>query len=959
MTRQFSFAKLTLLDFVWSEAVNEISIYRKNHTSLVTNSFITIQPFSKYLKWYMEKMWKKVNKIFGNENAKTLKGYRKVVEKINALEPEMQAIEDKDFSKKTAEFQTRLEDGESLDDLIPEAFALVREASQRVIGERHYDVQLQGGLALHHGNIAEMATGEGKTLSSTCPVYLNALTGKGVHIITPNDYLAKRDSNWMGAIFEFLGLSVGLIQHGLYDDDRRRAYADDITYGTNNEFGFDYLRDNMKYSLEEYVQREFNFAVVDEVDSILIDEARTPLIISGPTEDNVEKYHQINKFVYGLSREIRKEEVGKLPQDQMHNIAENLEELEDHDIVRDGDYALDERARSINLTDQGSVKIEGRLQDLLVKDTSLFDYENMEILHHVNQALKAHYMFNKDVDYVVQEGQVIIVDEFTGRLMPGRRFSDGLHQALEAKEGVNVERENQTLATITFQNYFRLYKKLSGMTGTAETEKNEFKKIYNLGVVVIPTNKPLARKDLSDVVFKTVDAKYRATIQRIKELNENGQPVLVGTVSIEVSEAISKLLRKVGIEHEVLNAKHHEREAEIISNAGHFGAVTIATNMAGRGTDIKPAPETLEVGGLFVLGTGRHDSRRIDNQLRGRSGRQGDPGASQFLLSLEDDLLRIFGGERISNLMDKLNIEEDEPIEHVFITKAIGNAQKKVEGYHFDIRKHVLEYDDVMEKQRSIIYSRRRDILGDEVHDLILEMCDGVIDQMMAQHCQDKYADQWDVQGFNRAFEGVFAKIPDEKWHEDELKPDEHTEKFYGWIEDLYKEKIEFFRKVAELNFETDVSDEDRKEVFGQMILDLERQVLLKVNDNLWKDHLLSMDHLREGIGLVGYAQKKPLDEYRKQAFEMFSDLMDRIDYEAISTFYKLTIAHPLAEPEPAPQLQDVEFIHGEVEAPAAEAKKKKPQPIRAQPSVGRNEPCPCGSGKKYKKCCGLAKKIA
>ena len=904
-------------------------------------------------------MWKKVNKIFGNENAKTLKGYRKVVEKINALEPEMQAIEDKDFSKKTAEFQTRLEDNESLDDLIPEAFALVREASQRVIGERHYDVQLQGGLALHHGNIAEMATGEGKTLSSTCPVYLNALTGKGVHIITPNDYLAKRDSNWMGAIFQFLGLSVGLIQHGLYDDDRRRAYADDITYGTNNEFGFDYLRDNMKYSLEEYVQREFNFAVVDEVDSILIDEARTPLIISGPTEDNVEKYHQINKFVYGLSREIRKEEVGKLPQDQMHNIAENLEELEDHDIVRDGDYALDERARSINLTDQGSVKIEGRLQDLLVKDTSLFDYENMEILHHVNQALKAHYMFNKDVDYVVQEGQVIIVDEFTGRLMPGRRFSDGLHQALEAKEGVNVERENQTLATITFQNYFRLYKKLSGMTGTAETEKNEFKKIYNLGVVVIPTNKPLARKDLSDVVFKTVDAKYRATIKRIKELNKNGQPVLVGTVSIEVSEAISKLLRKVGIEHEVLNAKHHEREAEIISNAGHFGAVTIATNMAGRGPDIKPAPETLEVGGLFVLGTGRHDSRRIDNQLRGRSGRQGDPGASQFLLSLEDDLLRIFGGERISNLMDKLNIEEDEPIEHVFITKAIGNAQKKVEGYHFDIRKHVLEYDDVMEKQRSIIYSRRRDILGDEVHDLILEMCDGVIDQMMAQHCQDKYADQWDVQGFNRAFEGVFAKIPDEKWYEDELKPDEHTEKFYGWIEDLYKEKIEFFRKVAELNFETDVSDEDRKEVFGQMILDLERQVLLKVNDNLWKDHLLSMDHLREGIGLVGYAQKKPLDEYRKQAFEMFSDLMDRIDYEAISTFYKLTIAHPLAEPEPAPQLQDVEFIHGEVEAPAAEAKKKKPQPIRAQPSVGRNEPCPCGSGKKYKKCCGLAKKIA
>ncbi|HBD28689.1 MAG TPA: preprotein translocase subunit SecA, partial [Deltaproteobacteria bacterium] len=816
-------------------------------------------------------MWKKVKNIFGDENAKTLNGYRKVAEKINALEPEIQALADEEFPKKTTAFQTRLEKGVALDELIPEAFALVREASLRVIGERHYDVQLQGGLALHHGNIAEMATGEGKTLSSTCPVYLNALTGKGVHIITPNDYLAKRDSKWMGAIFEFLGLSVGLIQHGIYDEERRAAYEADITYGTNNEFGFDYLRDNMKFSMEDYVQREFNFAVVDEVDSILIDEARTPLIISGPTEDNIDKYHQINKFVYGLSREIRKEEVGKLPQDQMHNIAENLEELEDHDIVRDGDYALDERARSINLTDQGSVKIEGRLRDQLVKDTSLFDYENMEILHHVNQALKAHYLFKNDVDYVVQEGQVIIVDEFTGRLMPGRRFSDGLHQALEAKEGVNVERENQTLATITFQNYFRLYDKLSGMTGTAETEKNEFKKIYNLGVVVVPTNKPLIRKDLSDVVFKTVDAKYRATVDRIKVLNEKGQPVLVGTVSIEVSEAISKLLKKAGIEHEVLNAKHHEREAEIISNAGQFGAVTIATNMAGRGTDIKPSPETLEVGGVFVLGTGRHDSRRIDNQFRGRSGRQGDPGASQFLLSLEDDLLRIFGGERISNLMDKLNIEEDEPIEHVFITKAIGNAQKKVEGYHFDIRKHVLEYDDVMEKQRSIIYGRRREILGEEVQNLILEMCDGVVDQLMEQHCQDKYVDQWDVQGFNRAFEGVFSKVPNEKWFEDELNTDEYSEKFYGWIEDLYKEKIEFFRNVAELNFEPDVSTEDRKEILGQMILDLERQILLKVNDNLWKDHLLSMDILREGIGLVGYAQKKPLDEYRKQAFEMFS----------------------------------------------------------------------------------------
>ena len=905
-------------------------------------------------------MWKQVIKFFGDENTKTLKSFQKQVDKINELEPAMQALKNEDFPVKTGEFKKRIQDGESMDELIPETFALVREASKLVIGERHFDVQLMGGLALHYGNIAEMATGEGKTLSSTCPVFLNALTGNGVHIITPNDYLAKRDSKWMGQIFEFLGLSVGLIQHGFHDEERRSAYAADITYGTNNEFGFDYLRDNMKFSHEDYVQREFNFGVVDEVDSILIDEARTPLIISGPTEDNVEKYHQINKFVYGLSREIRKEEVGKLPQNQMHNIAENLEELEDHDIVREGDYALDERARSINLTDKGSVKIEGRLQDLLVKDTSLFDYENMEILHHVNQALKAHYMFNNDVDYVVQDGQVIIVDEFTGRLMPGRRFSDGLHQALEAKEGVTIERENQTLATITFQNYFRLYKKLSGMTGTAETEKNEFKKIYNLGVVVAPTNKPLARKDLSDVVFKTVGAKYRATIQRISELHEKGQPVLVGTVSIEVSEAISKLLNKEGINHEVLNAKHHEREAEIIANAGQFGAVTIATNMAGRGTDIKPSPETLQVGGLFVLATGRHDSRRIDNQFRGRSGRQGDPGASQFLLSLEDDLLRIFGGERISNLMDKLNIEEDEPIEHVFITKAIGNAQKKVEGYHFDIRKHVLEYDDVMEKQRSIIYGRRRDILGDDVQNLILEMSDGVVDQLMDQFCQDKYADQWDVQGFNRSFESTYGRIPNEKWYEEELKPDEYAEVFYGWVETLYKEKIEFFSKVAELNFEADVYEKERKELLGKMILDLERQVLLKVNDNFWKDHLLSMDHLREGIGLVGYAQKKPLDEYRRQAFDMFSDLMNRIDLEAISTFYKLTIAHPIAEPEPTPLTQDMEFIHGEVEEPAeARVQKKKPQPIRAQPSIGRNAPCPCGSGKKYKKCCGLAKKIA
>ena len=904
-------------------------------------------------------MLKAVTKLFGNENEKILKRYRKKVVQINALESEMETLKDEDFPGRTEQFRERIKEGAVEDDLLPEAFALVREAARRVIGERHYDVQLMGGMALHEGNIAEMATGEGKTLSSTCPVYLNALSGKGVHIVTPNDYLAKRDSRWMGQIYEFLGLNVGLIQHGFDDRQRREAYLKDITYGTNNEFGFDYLRDNMKFALEDYVQREFHFAVVDEVDSILIDEARTPLIISGPTEDNIEKYYQINKFVYGLKREIRKEEVGKLQKDEQYGIAENLEELEDHDVVREGDYALDEKARSINLTDNGSVKMEERLGDMLVENTSLFDYENIEALHHINQALKAHYLFRRDVDYVVQDNQVVIVDEFTGRLMPGRRFSDGLHQALEAKENVTIERENQTLATITFQNYFRLYSKLSGMTGTAETEKEEFKKIYNLGVVVVPTNRQVIRKDQSDVIYKTVNAKYKAVVNHIENLHQEGQPVLVGTVSIEVSEAISRMLSSKNIPHEVLNAKHHEREAEIIASAGEYGSVTIATNMAGRGTDIKPVAESIKSGGLFVIGTGRHDSRRIDNQLRGRSGRQGDPGGSQFYLSLEDDLLRIFGGERISRLMERMNIEEDEPIEHVFITKAISNAQKKVEGYHFDMRKHVLEYDDVMEKQRSIIYQRRREILGDDVRNLLLEMSEDVVDQLMDQYCQEKYTDQWDLQGFNRAFEAVFSELPEAQWELEGLKPEEHHEQFYQWVKKLYQDKVDYFQRVADLNFVPEVGNsEERKEILDRMLMDLERQVLLKVNDNLWKDHLLSMDHLREGIGLVGYAQKKPLDEYRKQAFALFSDLMDRISNEAVSTFYKLTLANPVAEPiRPVQAEQQMEFIHGEV--PETEKKPRKAQPVRSQPTAGRNDPCPCGSGKKFKKCHGRQQQIA
>ena len=901
---------------------------------------------------------KLIQKIFGSENDRTLKRYRRLVVRINELEPQMEQLLDADFPNKTEEYQKRYKDGEALDDLLPEAFALVREAARRVIGERHYDVQLIGGIALHDGNIAEMQTGEGKTLASTCPVYLNALTGLGVHVITPNDYLARRDSNWMGQIYRFLGMNTGLIQHGYSDQSRRDNYGCDITYGTNNEFGFDYLRDNMKFALTDYVQRGFNFGVVDEVDSILIDEARTPLIISGPTEDNIEKYYVINKLVHGLSREIRREEVPKLPTHEQHDIDPNWQEKEDNETVREGDYGLDERSRGINLTERGSELMEERVKHLLQPNTSLFDYENMEVLHHINQALKAHYVFRRDVDYVVQKGQVVIVDEFTGRLMPGRRFSDGLHQSLEAKEGVRIERENQTLATITFQNYFRLYDKLSGMTGTAETEKDEFKKIYNLGVVVIPTNRVVTRTDLPDVIFKTVDAKYRAVVGTIKELHEKGQPVLVGTVSIEVSEAISKLLSQAKIPHEVLNAKNHEREAEIIAKAGQVKSVTIATNMAGRGTDIKPSSGALEQDGLFVLGTGRHDSRRIDNQLRGRSGRQGDAGSSQFMLSLEDNLLRVFGGERISKMMDRLQIDEDEPIEHVFITKAIGNAQKKVEGYHFDIRKHVLQFDDVMEKQRSIIYSRRREILGDSVQELMLEMSGDVVDELFDQHCSEKYVDQWDASGFNQAFTNIFGKLPKENWHEQELDAEEFREQFHQQVEDFYQEKLKYFQNELGQNLAAEQAaagvneeDKDQSAQFDAMVVDLERQILLKINDGLWKDHLLSMDHLREGISLVGYAQKKPLDEYKRQAFDMFSDLMARISREAVSLFYKIQVGPSPVRPiqETMPE-QKMTMLHGE--SPDTKPEELKQAPIQ-KVHIGRNDPCPCGSGKKYKQCHG------
>ena len=679
----------------------------------------------------------------------------------------------------------------------------------------------------------------------------------------------------------------------------------------------------MKFDLKHYVQREFYFSVVDEVDSILIDEARTPLIISGPTDDNIDKYYIIDKIIRGLKhqlvREIRKEEVQKLTTDELHGIDADWEQKEDNAIVRDGEYSLDEKARSITLTDLGAERIEAKLKGILAEDKGLFDYENIEILHYVNQSMKAHFIFKRDIDYVVQDNQVVIVDEFTGRMMPGRRFSDGLHQSLEAKEGVTIERENQTLATITFQNYFRLYDKLSGMTGTAETEKEEFQKIYNLGVVVIPTNRPIARIDNSDVIYKSVQAKHRAIVRKIQELHAKGQPVLVGTVSIETSEQISRMLKQQGIPHEVLNAKHHEREAEIISKAGHLGSVTIATNMAGRGTDIKPASASIEAGGLFVLGTGRHDSRRIDNQLRGRSGRQGDVGESLFFLSLEDDLLRIFGGERISNIMDKLKIEEDEPIEHVFISKAIENAQKKVETHHFEIRKHVLEYDDVMEKQRNVVYTNRRDILAHDPKPILLDMSDQVVEMLMEQYCDHKFTDQWDISGMTHNFKNTFHHDPPTDWYEISTVPEEILQEFYKQVEWLYEQKRAYFLSVMN---DGESSNEEGSVI---MVSDITRQILLRSYDTLWKDHLLSMDHLREGIGLVGYAQKKPLDEYKKQAFELFTGLIDRIYQESVTTFFSLQLAaSPEIAPQPEPLPQNMTLSHGDTEEEEAKNRRDR-----------------------------------
>jgi preprotein translocase subunit SecA len=737
-----------------------------------------------------------------------------------------------------------------------------------------------------------MKTGEGKTLAATMPIYLNALPGKGTHLVTVNDYLARRDAEWMGPIYKMLGMTVGVIVHGLDDDERRDAYHADITYGTNNEFGFDYLRDNMKFSLEDYAQREFHYAIVDEVDSILVDEARTPLIISGPSEESTDKYYRINQVIPRLRKEK--------------------------------DYTIDEKSRTVVLTEEGVSRVESYL-----KVQNLYEPKNMELLHHVNQALKAHTLFKRDVDYVVKEGEVIIVDEFTGRVMPGRRYSDGLHQALEAKEKVKIERENQTLASITFQNYFRMYKKLAGMTGTADTEAAEFKKIYNLDVLVVPTNMPMIRTDHTDVIYKTEKEKFNATIEEIKELHQTGRPVLVGTISIEKSELLSKYLTRTGIKHHVLNAKHHEREAEIIAEAGQRGQVTISTNMAGRGTDIKLGEGVAQLGGLHILGTERHESRRIDNQLRGRSGRQGDMGSSRFYLSLEDDLLRIFGAERISSIMDKIGIEENQPIEHKMISKAIENAQKRVEGQNFDIRKHLLEYDDVMNRQRQVIYEQRKKVLrGEDLWKDIEEMTEELVDDLIPDYIEEKqHPEEWNLKGLDDMVFKQFSLKLNLSDPERGLNQEEIRETIISAVKAHLKKK---------------------EEDFGKPLMDhLIRMIMLQSIDTRWKDNLLGMDHLKEGIGLRGYGQKDPIREYQKEGYEMFMDMVYRIKTDTIEKLCLVQIQRE-EEIEEMQEKQRQDYIMSRGEDTAAPKTVK-----RDHDKIGRNDPCPCGSGKKHKKCCG------
>jgi len=881
-------------------------------------------------------------KIFGSKNEREMKRLRPDVDEVNRLEAETSALSDDELRRKIAEWKATLsaiEDRERRDDamleILPQVFAVVREAAKRTIGQRHFDVQLIGGMILHQGRIAEMKTGEGKTLVATLPAVLNALTGRGVHIVTVNDYLARRDSEWMGRIYKFLGLTVGVVVHGLTDQERKVAYLADITYGQNNEFGFDYLRDNMKFNIEDYVQREHNFAIVDEVDSILIDEARTPLIISGASEESTDTYYVVDRVIPRLKPE-------------------------EH-------YTIDEKMRTVALTEDGVTRVEH-----LLGVENLYDPRNILLLHHANQALRAHALFKRDVDYVVKEGEVIIVDEFTGRLMPGRRWSDGLHQAVEAKENVEIESENQTLATITFQNYFRMYKKLSGMTGTADTESVEFKEIYGLDVVVIPTNMPMIRIDNHDVVYKTEGEKFDAVIEEISDCHERGQPVLVGTVSIEKSERVADKLKKTGIKHYVLNAKNHEREAEIVAQAGRHGAVTISTNMAGRGTDIvlggnpefmaaaqagtrDPADpnfqaalakfmeqckaereQVLEAGGLHILGTERHESRRIDNQLRGRSGRQGDPGSSRFYMSLEDDLLRIFGADRLKGLMGRIGMEDNEPIEHRWISRAIENAQKKVEAHNFDIRKHLLEYDDVMNKQREVVYHRRRELLGGaSLKDDVLDMCDALVEEIAAAHADNEVEPaQWDWKAIDDAFFKQFKFRPG---FNAEIEVDGRPVQSADDLSEIGCARVR------------QLYDQREAEFTEPVMRQIEKIVMLQTLDSLWKDHLLAMDHLKEGIGLRGYAQVNPLVEYQKEGFSMFEALMTVMQQDVVEKVFSVQVRRQQdVEQIQQPKPQRVAMSHGGESETAAAAPAR-----RGAEKVGRNDPCPCGSGKKYKRCHG------
>lgn len=843
-----------------------------------------------------------MRKMFGTKQDRDMRALKPTLDRVNSLEPKFKAMSDEELQSQTALLKEKIQSGATVNDLLPEAFAVVREASRRVLNMRHFDVQILGGIVLHEGKIAEMKTGEGKTLTATLPLYLNALSGKGAHLVTVNDYLAQRDSHEMGKLYNWLGLNVGCITANMDDEDRKNAYLADITYGTNNEFAFDYLRDNMKFDLDDYVQREHHFCIVDEVDSILIDEARTPLLISGPSEGDTRLYGVVNKVIPQLS-------------------------IEKH-------YTVDEKARSAVLTEDGIVEIQN-----ILKIGNLYDIRNIELLHHVNQSLRAHTLFKNEVDYVVREGKVIIVDEFTGRLKEGSRWSDGLHQAVEAKEGVEVKSENQTLASITFQNYFRLYGKLSGMTGTADTEAEEFMKIYSLEVVVVPTNLPMVRDDQADVVYASRNAKYLAVTKLIEECHAKGQPVLVGTISIESSELISTYLLKKGIKHEVLNAKNHAREAEIVAMAGQRGGVTIATNMAGRGTDIKLTEETKKLGGLFIIGTERHESRRIDNQLRGRSGRQGDPGKSKFFLSLEDDLMRIFGSDRIKGIMIKFGMKEDEPIEHKMISNAIAKAQKKVETHNFDIRKHLLDFDNVMNEQRKVIYKIRRDILNDEGNkelfsDFIEEVTFNLAEQVKPEKKSTLREYPWDE--INSQMKATFST-------ENTLSAEECSKQTQGDLAEYLKKSGEaaIAEKFAGFEYE--------------QIKYTYREVLLATFDQLWKDHLLAMDHLKEGINLRSYGQKDPLVEYKREAYTLYENMkfaikkavIERVSHIKLLTKEEIEEIHRQNEVMLEAQLK----AHQETEAAKTHEEEKKV--IRASLKVGRNDPCPCGSGKKFKACHG------